>query len=127
MSDDNGTSWQTIHQTFLSMDEAALTQLPNGSVLLNMRHRSSPSDGRGVAVSLDGGETFGAISFDHTLISPVCQASIVSFGGAVYFSNPDSSSGRSHLTIRKSNDNAATWTDRLLIETGKPVLVSGKL
>ena len=41
-SDDGGATWVTNRQTFPTMDEAALTQLPNGSVLANMRHTSSP-------------------------------------------------------------------------------------
>ena len=54
--------------------QAALTQLPNGSVLLNMRHRDAPTKGRARALSNDGGETFGPITYDSTLVSPVCQA-----------------------------------------------------
>ena len=100
------------------MDEAALTQLPNGSVLLNMRHRDSKTNGRAIAVSNDAGLTFGPISYDRTLISPVCQASIVTFGGVTYFSNPASSTGRDHITIRSSVDNAKTWPSALLVEPG---------
>ena len=32
LSDDGGESWRTINTTFPRMDEAVLTQLPNGSV-----------------------------------------------------------------------------------------------
>eukprot|EP01050_Picozoa_sp_SAG11_P043618 SAG11_NODE_20747_length_439_cov_0.608824_2_plen_107_part_01 len=74
--------------------------------------------GAGTARSTDGGNTFGSIQFDKTLISPVCQASIVSFDNATYFSNPASTKGRNHLTIRKSLDNAKTWTSELLVEAG---------
>lgn len=119
VSDDGGTTWRTINQTFPAMDESALTQLPNGSVLLNMRHSHTiHAPGRGVAVSNDGGDTFGPISFDARLKTPVCQGSIVSFGGATYFSNPASNSGRNHLTIKKSTDNTATWAKSLLVEAG---------
>ena len=118
LSDDGGASWRTVPQDFLKMDEAALTQLPNGSVMLNMRHQASPKLGRAVAVSHDAGETWSNISYDAALVSPVCQASIVSFGGATYFSNPASKSGRTHLTIKKSTDSAATWGPELLIEAG---------
>lgn len=76
VSDDGGTTWTTDGHIFPLMDEAALTQLPNGSIMANMRHKSSPTLGRGVAVSNDGGITFGAIEFDSTLISPVCQVHI---------------------------------------------------
>ena len=116
---DDGTAWRTISQTFPKMDESALTQLPNGSVMLNMRHgRNANMVGRGVAVSNDGGDTFGPISFDSRLETPVCQGSIVSFDGATYFSNPASNSGRNHLTIKMSTDNTKTWAKSLLIETG---------
>ena len=105
-------------QVFPGMDEAALTQLPNGSVLLNMRHTSSKTTGRAVAVSNDDGLTFGPISYDAALISPVCQASIVTFSGATYFSNPASTTGRDHTSIRRSVDNAQTWSNPLLVEPG---------
>jgi sialidase-1 len=119
VSDDSGATWRTINQTFPRMDESALTQLPNGSVMINMRR--SPQlhpAGRGVAVSNDGGDTFGPISFDSRLKTPICEGSIVSFGGATYFSNPASTSGRNQLTIRKSTDNTATWAKSLLVEEG---------
>lgn len=130
-SDDDGASWKTIPQVFPKMDEAALTQLANGSVLLNMRHQQSKTLGRAVAISHDDGLTFGAIEFDSTLISPVCQASIVTFGAVTYFSNPASTSGRSHTTIRRSLDSAATWHSSLLVEPGTSAgyscLVNGAL
>lgn len=130
-SDDGGATFTTNAQSFPKMDEAALTQLSNGSVLLNMRHRDSSSLGRAVAISHDEGETFSNISFDATLISPVCQASIVSFDGATYFSNPADKSGRDKITIRKSTDDAKTWTASLLVHEGSTFgyscLVTGEL
>jgi len=120
VSDDHGITWRTINQTFHRMDESALTQLPNGSVMINMRRDpqlTTPPYHRGVAVSDDGGDTWGPISFDARLETPICQGSIVSFGGATYFSNP-ASIGRNHLTIKKSTDNTATWAKSLLVEAG---------
>jgi len=83
-------------------------------------------------VSNDNGETFGPISFDARLISPVCQASIVTFNNITYFSNPASKTSRSHLTIRKSLDSCATWdTQTYLVEKdasfGYSCLVNGEL
>jgi hypothetical protein len=130
-SDDHGLTFTTNSRGFPKMDEAVLTQLTNGSVLLNMRHRSAPSLGRGIAISHDDGATFGPITFDSTLISPVCQASCVSFGGATFFSNPADSKGRDKITIRKSKDNAQTWPEALLIHKGPTYgyscLVKGEL
>lgn len=133
VSDDNGATWRTTNQTFGRMGESALTQLPNGSVLLSMRR--SPqlprTGGRAVALSDDGGDTFGPISFDGPLGNPICQGSIVSFGGATYFSNPAEESSRGNLTIRKSTDNTATWGKSLLVEAansaGYSCLVQGAI
>ena len=41
--------------------------------MLNMR---STSRKRAVAISKDGGKTFGNITFDDSLIDPICEASI---------------------------------------------------
>ena len=81
------------------MDEATMTQLSNGSVMVNMRHTASKTLGRGVSVSHDNGATFGPISYDKTLISPVCQASLVTISGVTYFSNPESTTGASSRLI----------------------------
>eukprot|EP01045_Picozoa_sp_COSAG04_P010353 COSAG04_NODE_631_length_11736_cov_11.237690_12_plen_100_part_00 len=81
------------------MDEATMTQLSNGSVMVNMRHTASKTLGRGVSVSHDNGATFGPISYDKTLISPVCQASLVTISGVTYFSNPESTTGASSRVI----------------------------
>ena len=118
-SDDGGISWTTNARPFPKMDEAALTELPNGSVMLNMRHQRESTLGRGVSISRDGGDTFGEVAYDRTLIGPVCQASIVSFNGATYFSNPADAHGRDKITIRRSQDNAVTWESSLLVHGGK--------
>ena len=47
-----------------------------------------------------------------------CQGSIVSFNNATYFSNPASKSGRNHISVRKSVDNANTWEAPFLVEAG---------
>ena len=144
VSDDGGKTWRTrtavTPAAGWSPEESALTQLPNGSVMINFRHKcSAPGQcwpnhthlGRGVAVSNDGGDTFGPISFDARLAAPICQGSLVSFGDATYFSNPASNSSRSHLTIRKSTDNTLTWAKSLLVQAessaGYSCLVKGAI
>jgi sialidase-1 len=134
-SDDGGEKWTTINQTFPKMDEAAITQLPNGSLLLSMRHGNLTSLGRGEAISTDDGLSFGPIRFDGALRSPVCQASIASFGGATYFSTPtcrpNCNNTRANLTIFRSIDSAATWPSQLLVTApptfGYSCLVKGGL
>jgi len=117
ISDDAGKTWAPNARTFPKMDEAQMTQLTNGTVMLNMRHKAAKTLGRGVAFSNDGGSTFGPITFEKELISPVCQGSTVTFGGSTYFSNPASTSGRNHCTVRKSAD-GVNWPSKFLIEAG---------
>ena len=65
------------HVAFRSkgMDEAQMVQNAEGTIIANMRHTSSPTLGRGVAMSTDGGATFSNITFDAQLVASVCQVS----------------------------------------------------
>ena len=96
---------------------------------MKKKQSSGGSKGRGVALSDDGGETWGPIRYDAALISPVCQASVATIGRTVYFSNPDSTSARANITIKASDDSAATWERQLLVEAaasaGYSCLVQG--
>jgi sialidase-1 len=56
------------------MDENTVTEIgENGEIMINMR---STERKRAVAVSTDGGETFGEITFDESLEDPICEGSI---------------------------------------------------
>ena len=56
------------------LDNAGQALLSNGHVLANMRTSNTrhTCSCRAVSVSTDGGESFGAVGSDATLISPVC-------------------------------------------------------
>ena len=98
---------------------------------LPVQSQASKTLGRAIALSNDGGLSFGPVQYDRALISPVCQASITTFGNVTYFSNPASTSSRSRTTIRRSTDDAQTWGSSLLIEPGTSAgyscLVEGEL
>jgi len=116
-SDDGGDTW-TVGQTEMpKMDEAVIAVQRNGSLLLNMRNdHANACDCRAVIRSDDGGETFNLpILYDPTLISPVCQASLVTIEGAMYFSNPASKSSRVNITIRRSNDDGSSWVEQTFL------------
>lgn len=109
-SDDGGDSWSLSETVFPKMDESVIAALPNGSLILNMRNnRLSACKCRAISRSEDGGKTWTPITFDATLIEPVCQASLVEIGNSLYFSNPASTTGRANITVRKSNDGGASW------------------
>jgi sialidase-1 len=125
-SDDHGTTYNlsltATGRSLLKMDEAQLVELSNGDVLANMRN-NEPQHLRGVALSTDGGTTFGEIQFDAGLPEPVCMGSVIratdpALGdGAVYFSNPGSTAGRVGGLVRRSEHctglppHDCTWAD----------------
>ena len=71
-SDDGGKTYSTAQNVLLGMDESALVELSDGSLMANMRNNHHNScDCRAVSVSKDGGKTFQNITYDEALISPV--------------------------------------------------------
>lgn len=121
-SDDHGKTYNVSNTIFPKMDEAQLVELSNGSVVANMRNNHYlPGDVRGLSRSDDGGVNFGPVYTNPSLIEPVCMASIISdnFNSStrstasrpptLYFSNPNTTEGRTHLTVKRSFDEGATW------------------
>lgn len=113
ISDDHGATWApsaSASASFRAMDEAVIAATPAGALLLNMRNaHDTACKCRATSRSSDGGETWSAIAYDATLIEPVCQASLVPIAGALYFSNPASTSARANITVRRSDDDGASW------------------
>jgi hypothetical protein len=51
--------------------------------------------------------------------TPVCEGSLVSHGGALYFSHPQSTTERTALTIHKSVDEGKSWLSSVLVWSKK--------
>ena len=119
-SDDHGKTWQRGEFTGTGMDENKSVELSNGDVMLNSRASAGGQGGRKVAVSKDGGQTYGPVSVDTTLVDPVNNASITRMypnatqGSAeakiLLFSNANSNNGRQNGTIRYSCNDGGTWS-----------------
>jgi sialidase-1 len=103
-TDDAGKTYSTSDTILQAMDEAQLVENLNGTIIANMRHKDSPTKGRAVATSTDGGKTFSKIEYDSQLVASVCQATIIrsSQNGAIYFANPAAHHGRTHGKVRRS-------------------------
>jgi sialidase-1 len=118
-SDDHGASWTVSTPALDLLDEVVVVALPSGRVRLNARtdHANATCDCRATTLSLDGGATWETpVSWDATLIEPVCQASMVLIGplastgkSALFFSNPASKTSRSDITVRRSDDEGSSW------------------
>jgi sialidase-1 len=116
-SDDHGEHWRIGGVVTGGANECQVAEVADGSLLLNMRMQSGEKK-RGIARSFDGGLSWGPLSFDETLIDPVCQGSLIADGTELLFSNPASTSKRENLTVRWSSDMGKTWHKQLVLEPG---------
>ena len=129
-SDDHGTTWNLggVHEPFTN--ESTVVELADGSVMDLMRSYHNTGI-RSVAVSSDGGESFGLTRFPCELVTPVCQASAIRWTWADSDSDSDSSSGKSviafsspyggkreRLSLWLSYDEGKTWPVRRSIYEG---------
>ena len=131
ISDDHGQTWSLGGDSPTGeFNESQVVELADGRVMLNMRNyaptgRINAIKHRGVAISTDGGTTFGELARDAALIEPICQASILRYtwptdGGRsrILFANPASTTERVGMTVRLSYDEGKTWPVENLIHKG---------
>ena len=119
-TDDGGKTYTPSATILPKMDEAQLVENSNGTIIANMRHTSSPTTGRAIATSTDGGATFSHITYDPTLVASVCQATIIrsAQNEMVYFANPAMHRGRSHGVVRRSKTGLpGSWDEAVLTVT----------
>ncbi len=138
-SDDNGATWEVGGDTMDGKSgEATVVERSDGTLLLSCRRSGSDRNYghfRNMAVSLDAGESWGAVYEDSDLVSPVCHASLsaITNGSIRYllFVNPAVNLGndvlpsgmsthlfRRNLVIRMSDDGGSTWGHSRVIRTG---------
>jgi len=112
-SKDHGVTWEIGSGAKSNTTEAQVVELQDGSLMLNMR------DNRGGARSVYTTKNLGKTWEVHetsrkALIEPVCMASLISFdhpekGQILFFSNPNTTKGRTNITIKTSFDQGKTW------------------
>ena len=118
-SDDHGQSWQYSSPIGPKCNESQVTELSDGTLIMNMRSYHG-KHARALSYSKDGGNTWSEVSHDFQLVESVCQASLLNFGpykgnNLHLFLNPAVPVGRSHLTLKASFDDCVNWnTDKLL-------------
>lgn len=141
-SDDHGVTWKrgqspndgrvykgktydakTLDEEELSLTECQLIELPNGDLKFFMRNHHSKRR-TAIAISKDGGETWGEVSFHDTLVDPICQASVIKYPDLgdgkcrVIFCNPADEKNREKGTVRYSEDGGETWDYSKVLEPG---------
>ncbi len=123
-SDDAGKTWKrgdivVKHPELTNPSEAEAVELPDGRVLLNIRHESAPHQ-RAVSFSKDGATRWSKPVRDPALPEPICMGSVLRVGDRVLFSNPHNTDGRDrrNVSIHVSDEPAKTWKYRRAIESG---------
>lgn len=123
-SEDDGKSWKIGGSAGPETNESAVVQLPDSSLMLNMRSYAGQHE-RAVALSHDGGLTWSSLRLDPALIEPICEASLISNtfkGGAertyLLFANPSDKEHRDRMTVRLSDDEGKTWPVSRLVYSG---------
>ena len=121
-SDDHGKSWQISESIKPGCNESQVTELSDGTLLMNMRSYNS-KHARAISYSADGGQTWSEIEHDYQLVESLCQASIFNFGEVDeqqghLFLNPAVPHGRDHLTLKVSFDNCESWSNGKLVYKG---------
>lgn len=126
-SDDHGRTWNMGGMAAAGTPESTVVELVDGRVMLNMRRRP-----RRVAISTDGGKTFGETKRDSELPGPSCQATLRRYswpedaerGGKsrILFCNPavlgSGENARRAMTVRLSYDEGRSWPIERLIYGG---------
>lgn len=123
-SDDGGETWQLGESTRTpNGNESTVTELPDGSLLLNMRNMNQHEKHRLQALSSDGGNSVGEIRHVPELMEPVCQGSIINYpkrgniSDTLLFSNPHDVV-RKNMSIQISRDGGNTWKKAVTVFEG---------
>ncbi len=122
ISDDHGKTWRMSQPIIPGCNESQVTELSDGTLLMNMRSYNDKYS-RAISYSTNGGETWSPVEHDYQLVESRCQASILNYGdykGRSYhlFSNPAVPIGRTHMTIKISDDDCRSWNTSALIYEG---------
>jgi sialidase-1 len=107
-SDDLGQTWKIGGIAEEKTNESAVAELTSGELVLNMRSYHGRNR-RAVQRSRDGGLTWSPLELDAALVEPVCQASMITAGKLVVFSNPAATT-RTKMSVRLSRDGGHTWS-----------------
>jgi sialidase-1 len=134
-SKDRGKTWHTSQPACSNTTENMVAQLSDGSIMLNARYNPNRSNqtetnGRVVVTTNDLGQTWTEHPTSHSaLIESTCMASLHKHvyhkngieKSVLLFSNPNTKTGRHHMTLKVSLDDGNTWPEKywMLLDEGK--------
>ena len=129
-STDGGENWQIGSGSKTNTTEAQVVELPDGTLMLNMRDDrnrkdKSETNGRAVAVTKDLGKTWEKHPTSNSALpEPNCMASLISAEiivdgtkkHALFFSNPNNKNERKNMTVKASLDDGLSWPLEFQVE-----------
>ncbi len=121
-SDDHGKSWHRSESIKPGCNESQVTELSDGTLLMNMRSYNK-KNARAISYSKDGGQTWSKIEHDYQLVESICQAALLNLGKineqqVHLFLNPAVPHGRDHMTLKVSLNDCQTWSNSKLVYSG---------
>lgn len=123
-SDDHGQNWKMGANTPQhNVNESTLAELSKGKIMLNMRNYDRNVKNRQVSISKDGGHTWSQVVPDKALIEPICQGTLLRYPlkgkkFSLLFSNPASTTTRTNMTIKLSDNEGKTWKYGKVLHAG---------
>lgn len=121
-SRDGGKNWNLHNPARSNTTEAQVAEIEPGVLMLNMRDNRGGS--RAVSITKDLGKTWTKHPSSRKLLQePVCMASLLKIEAdenclnkeILLFSNPNTTKGRNHITIKASLDNGKSWNEKYQI------------
>lgn len=119
-SDDNGLTWQVSGRASVGGDEAKVTELVDGRILMSIRHNGN----RWYNVSEDGGVTWQSATSEWTdIVAPACNGDLIRYTSVndgddknrLLHSVP-AGDARRNVTVYVSYDEGVTWpTNRCIV------------
>ena len=113
-SRDLGRTWRAS-KVLNSLNECSIALLVNTSVAMNCRTAGSF---REQLTWAPDGSLLGEIRRPAGLVDPNCQGSLLAHAGALYLSNDNTTSGRTHIVVKRSADGGLSWDEGRLIWAG---------
>ena len=112
-SDDNGLTWQVSGRASVGGDEAKVTELVDGRILMSIRHAGK----RWYNISEDGGETWQpTTSIWNDITAPACNGDLIRYTSVNQGFNKNRllhsvpyGSQRTNVTVYISYDEGETW------------------
>jgi sialidase-1 len=133
-SKDGGKTWTTSNPAYSNTTENMVVQLADGRIMLNARYNPnrnnlSDNNGRVIITTADMGETWQEhLTSRSALIESTCMASLHKHvyhengeeKSILLFSNPNTKSGRHHMTLKISFDDGESWPEEywMLLDEG---------